>query len=173
MSDPMRDAGATAGLPLQAAGKSRHVSRWMLTACGIWLVGLGLYFVVLRPPLLPEDPRFMGTTLEQVRMAVPGLEAWLQRVFTVMGGFMAGAGVLTVFVATVAMPLRSKGTPWALGVAGALTVVLMSATNFALQSDFRWLLLLPALVWIAGLVVYLSNRAAPPADDDRAVAGVS
>ena len=173
MSDPMRNAGATARLPPQAAGKSRRVSRWMLTACGIWLVGLCLYFVILRPPLLPEDPRFMGTTLEQVRMAVPGLEAWLQRVFTVMGGFMAGAGVLTVFVASVAMPLRSKGTPWALGVAGALTVVLMSATNFALQSDFRWLLLLPALVWIAGLVAYLWNRAAPPVDDDRAVAGVN
>ena len=82
---------------------SRQASTWMLMACGVWLVGLGLYFIFLRPPLLPEDPRFMGTTLEQIRISVPGLEAWLQKVFTVMGGFMAGAGVLTVFVATVAM----------------------------------------------------------------------
>lgn len=137
-----------------------RVSRWLLTACGVWLVALGVYFIVLRPALLPEDPRFMGTTLEQIRIAVPGLEAWLQKVFTVMGGFMAGAGVLTVLVAAVAMPLRAKGTSWALAISGALTVVLMSATNFALHSDFRWLLLLPALVWLAGLVIYLADRGA-------------
>ena len=57
----------------------------MLIACGVWLLGLGLYFIVLRPPLLPEDARFMGTTLAQVRTAVPGLESWLQKVFTVIG----------------------------------------------------------------------------------------
>ena len=163
MSEPMRNAGLTTR---QTADKCRHVSTWVLTACGVWLVGLGLYFIVLRPPLLPEVPRFMGTTLDEIQMTVPGLDAWLKNVLTVMGGFMAGAGVLTVFVATVAMPLRSKGTPWALGVAGALTVVLMSTTNFALQSDFRWLLLLPALVWLVGLAVYLASRDAT--GDDRA-----
>jgi len=172
MSDPMRHAGVTAGLSPQVAGKSRHLSKWLLTACGVWLVGLGLYFIVLRPPLLPEDPRFMGTTLEQIRISVPGLEGWLRKVFTVMGGFMAGAGVLTVFVATVAMPLRLMGTPWAIGISGALTVVLMSATNFALHSDFRWLLLLPALVWLAGLVVYLANRGAPVVGHGRGHGGV-
>ncbi len=129
----------------------------MLTACGIWLVGLGVYFIFLRPPLLPEDPRFMGTSLEQIRIAVPGLEAWLKKVFTVMGGFMAGAGVLTVLVASVAVPLRAKGTPWTLAVAGALTVMLMSATTFALHSDFKWLSLLPALVWLAAVVFYLAD----------------
>ena len=150
---------------------SRLVSTWILTACGVWLVGLGLYFIFLRPPLLPEDPRFMGTTLEQIRLSVPGLEAWLQKVFTVMGGFMAGAGVLTVFVATAAMPLRLKGTAWVVGTAGALTVALMSAINFSLHSDFRWLLLLPALVWLAGFVVYLAKRGAPAIGRGRGTGG--
>ncbi len=63
---------------------SRRVSSWMLTACGLWLMGLGFYFVFLRPPLLPEDARFMGTSLEQIRVAAPGLEAWLNNVFTVI-----------------------------------------------------------------------------------------
>lgn len=134
------------------------VSTCMLIACGVWLVGLGLYFIVLRPPLLPEDPRFMGTTLAQIRTAVPGLESWLNRVFTVMGGFVAGAGVLIVFVATVAMPLRLQGTSWAIALSGALTVALMSATNFVLHSDFRWLLLVPALVWLAGLAFYVAGH---------------
>ena len=138
--------------------KVRHVSTWMLFVCGIWLTGLGLYFVVVRPPLLPEDQRFMGTTLAQIRTAVPGLEAWLGMVFTVMGGFMAGTGVLTVFVAAIAMPSPLKGTSWAIALSGAVTVLLMSATNFALSSDFRWGLIVPALMWFAGLVLYVARR---------------
>ena len=136
----------------------RRASTWMILACGVWLIALGLYFMVLRPALLPEDPRFMGTTLEQLRLAAPGLEGWLQKVFTVMGGFMAGAGVLTVWVARVAMRAGLKGTSWALVLAGVLTVALMSATNFALQSDFRWLLLVPAVVWTTGLVLFVKGR---------------
>ena len=143
---------------MTVVGKNRHASTWMLTACGLWLVGLGLYFIVARPPLLQEDQRFMGTTLAQIRTAVPGLESWLRKVFTVMGGFMTGAGVLTVFVATGAMPPRLKGTSWAIALSGALTVALMSATNFVLNSDFKWLLFVPALVWLVGLVFYIAGH---------------
>ena len=143
---------------MKAPNPTRLTSTWMILACGVWLIAPGLYFMALRPPLLPEDPRFMGTTLEQLRLAVPGLVSWLQKVFAVLGGFMAGTGVLTVWLATVAMPARLKGTFWALALSGALTVVLMSATNFALQSDFRWLLLVPALVWIAGLLLFVKGR---------------
>lgn len=132
-----------------------RASGWMLTACGIWLVALGTYFIFLRPPLLPEDLRFMGATLAQIQAAVPGLESWLDKVFTVMGGFMAGTGVLIVFTARVAMARCLTGTAWAIGVSGALTVALMSATKFALHSDFRWLLVIPALVWLASLFGYL------------------
>ena len=138
--------------------RNLNISTWMLIACGIWLVSLGLYFVFLRPPLLPEDTRFMGSSLAQVRAAVPGLEGWLERVFIVMGGFMAGAGVLTILVACVAMPSRSKGTSWAIAVTGVLTVALMSAVNFDLHSDFRWLLLAPALVWLAGFALHIARR---------------
>ena len=139
------------------AGRSETniVSTWLLAGCGMWLIALGLYFAVLRPPLLPEDPRFMGTTLAQIRAGVPGLETWLSRMFIVMGGFMAGAGVLTLFVATTAIRLGLKGTSWALALSGALTVGLMSASNFALHSDFRWVLLFPALIWFTGLVTYV------------------
>ena len=143
---------------MNLVSKNRHVSTWLLFACGVWLVGLGLYFIVLRPPLLPEDSRFMGTTLAQIRTAVPGLENWLKKVFTVMGGFMASTGVLTVFVATMAMRPRLTGASWTIALSGVLTVVLMSATNFALHSDFRWLLLVPAMVWLAGLVFQIAGH---------------
>ena len=143
---------------MNAVTKSRQPSVWMLTACGLWLVGLGLYFMLLRPPLLPEDPRFMGTTLARIQADVPGLADWLKRVFTVMGGFMTGAGVLTVFVAQTALPSRPHGASWAIALCGALTVGLMSATNFALHSDFKWVLLVPAVVWLAGWLSYVAKH---------------
>jgi hypothetical protein len=130
---------------------------WLLTACGVWLVALGLYFIVLRPPLLPEDPRFIGATLAQLREAAPGLERWLHIVFTVLGGYMVGSGVLTLFLVRAAMPQRLNGTAWALCIAGLSTVVLMSAMNFVLQSDFRWVLVVPAAIWVVGVAAYVTS----------------
>lgn len=135
----------------------RAASGWIFTASGIWLLGLGLYFIVVRPPLLPEDVRFMGTSIGQARAALPGLEGWLQRVFTVLGGFIAGAGVLTVLIARGSLWARFDGTAlaWAMAIAGTFTVGLMSATNFALHSDFEWLLLVPALAWSLGVMLLM------------------
>jgi len=63
-----------------------------------------------------------------------------------------------LLIACVAMPSRLKGTSWAIAATGALTVALMSAINLDLHSDFRWLLLVPALVWIAGFVLHIARR---------------
>ena len=134
--------------------QGQRVSAGIFIACGFWLVGLGIYFMVSRPALLPEDARFMGGSLAEIRAALPRLESWLSRVFGVMGGFMAGAGTLTLFVAATAVRRRSRGTGAALALAGLLTVVAMSATNFMLDSDFKWLLLAPALLWFAGVMCY-------------------
>ena len=128
-------------------------------ACGLWLIALGLYFVFMRPALLPEDPAFIGSSLEAIRTAIPGLERWLGHVFNVMGGFMIAAGALTIFLAWRFLSRREPGTFASLLVAGAAGVALMSATNFLLNSNFRWLLLLPALLWFAGLLCYLRENA--------------
>lgn len=98
---------------MDAPRTSRAVARWLITACGVWLVGLGFYFVFLRPPLLPEDPRFMGVPPEVL-----------------------------------------AGTTAALALAGVVTVGVMSGVNFALHSDFRWLLAVPPLMWAAGVVLH-------------------
>ena len=122
----------------------------VFAACGLWLIALGVYFLVFRPALLPEDPRFIGSSLESIRAAVPGLERWLGHVFNVLGGFMIAAGVMTVLASFHQPAKREPGTLAALSIAGAAGVALMSATNFLLDSDFRWWLLLPALLWLAG-----------------------
>ena len=133
-------------------------AKWMFVACGIWLIGLGGYFTFLRAPLLPEDLRYLGLSTTQVEMLLPHLTSWLRNVFTVMGGFMAGCGVLTVFVSVRVVPQCAPGTGIALGFTGLLTVAPMSGTNFALDSDFKWLLLVPTLVWLLGLVTYAISR---------------
>ena len=56
---------------MHGSTKPHPVSTWIFAGSGIWLIALGLYFAVLRPPRLPEDLRFMGTTL-----ALPAL-VWL------------------------------------------------------------------------------------------------
>ena len=128
------------------------ISVFVFVACGIWLIGLGLYFMFLRPPLLPEDLRYMGTSAGEIQSAMPGLQRWVHRVFTVMGGFMTGTGVLTIMAAMNASAVREKWTWIALALAGLFTVEAMSLTNFQLNSDFKWLLLIPSLLWIIGLV---------------------
>ena len=138
----------TPGFRIQLSGK-------VFAACGFWLVALGVYFLLLRPALLPEDPRFMGTSIEALRAAAPGLERWLNLVFNVMGGFMIAAGTMTMLVACRYLAFRAPGTLTALVLAGAASVGTMSATNFILHSDFRWLLLVPALLWLMGVVCYL------------------
>ena len=140
---------------LQLSGK-------LFAACGIWLVALGVYFLFLRPALLPEDPRFMGSSIETLRAAAPGLERWLGHVFNVMGGFMVATGAITVLVACRYLAGRERGTLTAMAIAGVASVALMSATNFMLHSDFRWLLLLPALLWLAGLLCYLREGSREP-----------
>ena len=133
-------------------------SQYLLAFCGLWLIGLGLYFIFIRAALLPEDARFLGTTTAQIQTAVPGIENWLNKVFTVMGGFMTGTGVITVFLAFMVMPLRLKGTTFSIALTGLFTVILMSGTNFAINSDFKILLVLPPIIWIVSLFLHLKAR---------------
>ena len=141
----------------------RSVSAWLFIVCGVWLIGLGLYFMFLRPPLLPEDLRYMEFGPDEIQAAVPGLGPWLQRVFRVMGGFIAGAGALTLLVAGNSCAVRDKWSRLALAFVGALTVGLMSVTNFQLHSDFKWILLIPSILWIAALAL-----PSPTASEERA-----
>ena len=135
-----------------------RVSMWIFISCGIWLIGLGGYFMFIRPPLLPEDLRYLGSSATQVEALLPNMASWLRHVFTVMGGFIAGCGVLVVFVSLRVVPQCAQGTGFVLGATGLLTVAIMSWINFALDSDFKWLLLVPALAWLVGLVTFAAGR---------------
>ena len=125
---------------------------------GAILMALGLYFAFLRPPLLPEDPRFMGSTLAQVQEALPGLSLWLRRVFWVMGGYIFTTGLLTVYLALTAFRSRARGAASVVAVSGLASIGLMVVVNFVIASDFRWLILSFALPWAVALALYWIER---------------
>jgi len=71
---------------------------------------------------------------------------------------MVATGVMTTLVACRLPVQHDLTTFFALVVTGAVSVALMSVTNFLLNSNFRWLLVLPVLLWIAGLFCFLRER---------------
>ena len=135
-----------------------YASSILLALNGIILMGLGLYFVFLRPPLLPEDPRFMGTTLAEIQTSLPGLLVWLRRVFWIMGGFMFATGLLLLYVAQTTFRAHLTSARLMVALAALSSVGWMAVVNFMIASDFKWLLLTFNLPWISALVLSLGER---------------
>src|SRR5215218_6680203 len=112
----------------------RLVAR-LLVAVGLLTGGTGLYLMVLRPPLLPEDVRFAGLDPSAVP---PGLLRWLEIVFRTWGGFVLGFGITLAgcgaFLAT--------GRPVWLRYGVALALVAsfggFLVSDWMLRSDFLW-----------------------------------
>jgi len=140
--------------PMEIPKSRAFAARLVFIVCGSWLIGLGLYFIFLRPSLLPEDLRYIGASLREIQSALPELDRWLHHVFTVMGGFMMGSGALTILVSSKTFGMRQKWTLIIVALAGVFTVGTMSLINFQLNSDFKWLLLVPTVFWFIGLVLY-------------------
>lgn len=131
---------------------------WTLTGCGTALVLIGVFFLVARPPLLPEDARFMGSTVEHLADAVPALTRWLQRVFWVIGGYIATTGLLVIYIANTGVRSGAVGAIVVLAVAGITSIGWMTAVNFMIRSDFRWALLGLAGLWASGLILAITGR---------------
>jgi Polyketide cyclase / dehydrase and lipid transport len=137
-----------------------RVAPTLLIASGLIVMGIGLYFIFFRPPLLPEDVRYIGGTMESIRAGAPELAAWLGKVFLVMGGYVLATGVLTSFIGVVLFRSPLPGAWATASFAGMTSVGLMAMVNFALDSDFKWYLFALALLWTAALLAALF-RAAP------------
>lgn len=132
----------------------------VLIFAGICLIGVGLYFIMLRPPLLPEDVRYMALPEAQLDILRPRLELWLTHVFRVMGGYALATGVLMVTLAATAFRAHQKSAAIGALIAGAASIGWMAAVNFMIDSDFKWALLAIALLWACSLVLFwFENRA--------------
>ncbi|MGV1827117.1 hypothetical protein [Agrobacterium vitis] len=123
-------------------------SALLLTTTGVIVVGIGIYFVLFRPPLLPEDVRYMQLTEGDLTVLGPNLRDWLGRVFAVLGGFAMATGILMITLAATAFCSREPIAVSGAILGGAVSIGTMTAVNFAINSDFRWALLGPVdKVW--------------------------
>ena len=131
-----------------------RASALLLALAGTLLIGAGRYFLLLRPPLLPEDIRYMGLAEEHLAGIRPRLDAWLTHVFRAMGGYVLATGALAVTLAATAF----RRHQWIAGlgalVGGAASIGLMAVVNFAISSDFKCVLLGMAMLWAASLVCF-------------------
>jgi hypothetical protein len=84
----------------------------------------------------------------------PRLEAWLTRVFQVMGGYVLATGVLTVTLAATSFRTHHRGAGLGALIGGAASIGLMAVVNFMINSDFKWTLLAMALLWVVSLGVF-------------------
>lgn len=142
------------GAAMELDRRSWRPSSIALVMAGVTLIGTGFYFLFLRPPLLPEDIRYMALPPAQFDNLRPRLELWLTHVFRVMGGYVLATGVLMVTLAVTSF--RQHSTPTAIGalIGGAASIGWMAVVNFLIDSDFKWVLLAMALLWAVSLVLF-------------------
>jgi hypothetical protein len=143
---------------LQAHASGAKADGWspsaiVLASAAILLIGTGLYFLFLRPPLLPEDMRYIGSS-SQLDAIRPSLETWLTQVFRVMGGYVIATGTLGLTLAATSFREHRSGAALGTLIAGVASIGLMTILNFAIRSDFKWVLLGMALVWAFSLVLF-------------------
>ena len=137
----------------------RNEANWPLSAIllllfGAALVLMGLYFLLLRPPLLPEDLRYIGATQTQLESGTPRLAYWLGWVFRVMGGYISATGILVITLAATSFRARNGRAVAGVAIAGFISIGWMTIVNFVIDSDFKWVLLGIALLWAGGVVLF-------------------
>ena len=138
--------------------KLKPYSASVLAFGGFLLVAMGIYFVLLRPPLLPEDLRYIGSTLQNAKGNIPGFLNWLQKVFWVMGSYIFTTGLLTVFISFTSFRKRLPGAFIIVALAGISSIGSMTVVNFMIGSDFKWLLLTFTLPWLIALLLYRNHK---------------
>ena len=139
---------------MKQENRSWALSWIVLAAAGTAVIGIGLYFIFLRPPLLPEDLRYMALSAAQLDIVRLPLAGWLTHVFIVLGGYAVATGVLAITLAATSFRARSRGAAIGAAIGGAASIGLMAAVNFAIRSDFQWVLLSIALLWLCSLGLF-------------------
>jgi hypothetical protein len=130
-----------------------------LAIAGVALIFVGAYFILLRPPLLPEDVRYMALPSGALDVIRPRLEAWLTQVFRVMGGYVLATGILTVTLAVTSFRAHQQSAAIGALIGGTSSIGLMAIINFLIASDFKWVLLGIALLWAGSLILFWLEKA--------------
>lgn len=136
------------------ANRSLPLSALILALARILLDGMGLYFIFVRPPLLPEDMRYIGLPAAQLEIVRLNLEAWLRQVFLVLGGYVLATGILAITLATTSFRAHHWGAAVGATIGGAASIGTMAVVNFTIDSDFKWVIFFTALLWASSLGLF-------------------
>ena len=130
----------------------------ILALGGFLLVAMGIYFVFMRPALLPEDLLYMKTTSSIIQENIPQLSGWLQKVFWVMGSYIFTTGLLTIFIARTSFRSRTHGTFSIIAISGISSIGAMTLVNFMIASDFKWALFAFTIPWLIALILFQFHK---------------
>lgn len=133
----------------------KPLSVFFLLLGGCLLSLMGIYFIFLRQPLLPEDIRYIDSPL---LTNSENLLTWLQKVFWVLGCYILTTGILTVYIALTSFRSRGRGAFIIILIAGIASIGSMTIINFMLQSDFKWVLCSFTLPWFIALILYRFHK---------------
>lgn len=126
-----------------------------LLALGVLTSGTGVYFMVLRPPFLPEDAMFTG--VPSADLPEPLLR-WLAIVFRTWGGFVFGMALCLLGLSAF---LFTRRDIWLrLGVSSGLVFAFGSflVSNIQLHSDFLWFVALLFALALASAALIMARR---------------
>ncbi len=131
-----------------------RIAAGLLAFVGILIMGMGAYFAIFRPALLPEDLRFIGPDAAALTAAT-GVTSWLRFVFVVLGAYAFTTGLFTAHIAFTAFRAKSKMPLLLIGVAGLTSLGVMVAVNFAIRSEFRYFLASLGALWASSVFLGL------------------
>jgi hypothetical protein len=158
MSEPDEAPGArgTVAMTGDAGSPRRGRAAWVIVvAFGLLTFGTGLYFMALRPALLPEDLRIIGLRPTEV---APALARWLRIVFRPWGGFVVGIGLVVLghgAAQLVNRPALSR-IDMAAGCVFAFGSFLLS--NIQIRSDLLWFIALLFIGAVASARIVLRAK---------------
>ena len=107
----------------------------LLLVLGLLTMGTAVFFLVLRPALLPEDIRHTGIDPGTL---TPAFLEWLGTVFRTWGGFIAGFGVLLLGIGGFLLSGRARCLYWATAIGAVVAFGRFLFSNILLDSDFLW-----------------------------------
>ena len=107
----------------------------LLLVLGLLTMGTAVFFLVLRPALLPEDIRHTGIDPGTLP---PAFLEWLGTVFRAWGGFIAGFGVLLLGIGGFLLSGRARCLYWATAIGAVVALGRFLFSNILLDSDFLW-----------------------------------
>ena len=104
-----------------------------LPMLGLLTLGIGIYLVHIRPPLLPEDIVFTGLAPDALPQA---FRDWLGIVFATWGGFTIGFALVLSGLGAAFVTGRSMWLRWCTALAVVVAFGRFLASSIIIESDF-------------------------------------